>query len=92
LTTRLKADFDANEWLSIGTNVNLSLSDQGGVGGGGTTSIVNPFGFAKNMGAVYPVWIVDDATNEIVRDAAGNRLFDRGEGYGQYGISPRPQS
>ncbi|MEO9482149.1 MAG: SusC/RagA family TonB-linked outer membrane protein [Ekhidna sp.] len=92
LTTRLKADTDVNDWLSVGTSVNLSMSDQGGVGGAGTGSIVNPFGFAKNMGAIYPVYIVDDATGEFVLDAAGNRLYDRGEGYSQYGISPRPQS
>lgn len=92
LTTRLKADFDANDWLTVGANINMALSDQKGVGGAGSTSIVNPFGFSKNMGSIYPVWIVDDATGEIVTDAAGNRLFDRGEGYSQYGISPRPQS
>lgn len=90
LTTRLKANFDANEWLSVGTNVTLSLSDQGGVGGAGTTSIVNPFGFAKDMGSIYPVYIIDNSTGEIVRDAAGNPLYDRGGGYTQYGISPRP--
>jgi len=92
LTTRFKGDFEANDWLTLGTNVNLTLSDQTGVGGAGTSSIVNPFGFAKNMGAIYPVWLVDDATGQIVRDAAGNRIFDRGEGYDQFGISPRPQS
>lgn len=92
LTTRLKADFEANDWLTIGGNVNLSMSDQGGVGGAGTGSIVNPFGFAKNMGAIYPVWIVDDATGDFALDAGGNRLFDRGEGYTEYGISPRPLS
>ncbi len=92
LTSRLKVDYEANNWLTIGGNINLSLSDQSGVGGAGTGSIVNPFGFAKNMGAIYPVWLVDDATGQIVTDAAGNRVFDRGEGYDQYGISPRPQS
>ena len=92
LTSRLKAEFKANEWLSVGSNINLSLSDQTGVGGAGTGSIVNPFGFAKNMGAVYPVWIVDNATGQFALDAAGNRIFDRGEGYDQFGISPRPQS
>ena len=92
VTTRLKADFTPNEWLTVGGNINLSLSDQGGVGGAGSGSIVNPFGFAKNMGAIYPVYIIDDATGQIVRDAAGNPLFDRGEGYSQYGISPRPES
>lgn len=92
VTTRLKADFTPKEWLTVGGNINLSLSDQGGVGGAGSGSIVNPFGFAKNMGAIYPVYIIDDATGQIVRDAAGNPLFDRGEGYSQYGISPRPQS
>jgi TonB-linked SusC/RagA family outer membrane protein len=92
LSTRLNADFDANDWLTVGSNMYLTMSDRGGVGSAGTSSIVNPFGFAKNMGAIYPVYLVDDATKQFVLDAAGNRLYDRGEGYPDYGISSRPQS
>ncbi len=92
LSMRLNADVEANDWLTVGSNVYLTMSDRGGVSSGGTSSIVNPFGFAKNMGAVYPVYLVDDATKQIVTDAAGNYLYDRGEGYPEYGISSRPQS
>jgi TonB-linked SusC/RagA family outer membrane protein len=92
LSLRLNTDIEANDWLTIGSNLYLTMSDRSGVGSAGTSSIVNPFGFAKNMGAVYPVYLVDDATGKIVLDAAGNRLYDRGEGYSEYGISPRPQS
>jgi TonB-linked SusC/RagA family outer membrane protein len=92
LSLRLNADLEANDWLTIGSNLYLTTSDRSGVGSAGTSSIVNPFGFAKNMGAIYPVYLVDDATKQFVLDAAGNRLFDRGEGYPDYGISPRPQS
>jgi TonB-linked SusC/RagA family outer membrane protein len=92
LSLRLNTDIEANDWLTIGSNLYLTTSDRSGVGSAGTSSIVNPFGFAKNMGAVYPVYLVDDATGQIVLDAAGNKLYDRGEGYSEYGISPRPQS
>ena len=92
ISMRLNADVQANDWLSLGSNMYLSMSERSGVGGAGTTSIVNPFGFAKNMGAIYPVYLVDDATKQIVTDAAGNKVYDRGEGYPAYGISPRPQS
>ena len=92
LSMRLNADVEANDWLTIGSNMYLTMSDRSGVGSAGTSSIVNPFGFAKNMGAVYPVYLVDDDTKEIVTDAAGNKLYDRGEGYPTYGISPRPLS
>lgn len=92
LSLRLNTDIEANDWLTIGSNLYLTTSDRSGVGSAGTSSIVNPFGFAKNMGAVYPVYLVDDATGQIVLDAAGNKLYDRGEGYSEYGISPRPES
>lgn len=92
VSMRLNADIAANDWLTIGSNMYLTMSDRKGVGSAGSGSIVNPFGFAKNMGAVYPVYLVDDATKQIVLDAAGNKIYDRGEGYTAYGISPRPQS
>jgi len=90
LTTRLRVDFEANDWLTLGSNVNLSLSDQGGVGGAGSGNIVNPFGFAKDIGSIYPVWVVDNESGNFALDAQGKRLFDRGEGYREFGISPRP--
>ena len=90
LTGRLGGTFYPTDWLTFGGSINLASSEQNGLGGAGTTSIVNPFGFAKDVGSIYPVYVVDAATGEIVRDGSGNPLFDRGEGYPNYGIQSRP--
>ncbi|MFD1079723.1 hypothetical protein, partial [Longispora fulva] len=69
--------------------MNLSLSTTNGPSSRGS-SIANPFGFAKNMGSIYPVYLVDPATGDFILDADGNRQYDRGEGYPDYGIVSRP--
>lgn len=90
-TSRLSADFDATDWLSIGGNMNVSMTTQEGPFSRGT-SIANPFAFAKNMGSVYPVYIVDPATGDYILDAAGEKQFDLGGGYPEYGIPGRPNN
>lgn len=91
LTTRLNADFNAKDWLTVGGSVNLTFSESHGPTGAGTGSIVNPFAFAKNMGSIYPVYIVDNDGNYAL-DAAGDRQFDYGEGHSEFGIQSRPES
>lgn len=90
ITTRLKANFDVKDWLTIGGNGNMAFSEQAGPSFG-LSSIVNPFGFAKNMGSIYPVYVVDNEGNTVV-GADGQPLWDLGEGYPEYGIQPRPNN
>jgi TonB-linked SusC/RagA family outer membrane protein len=89
LTTRVNADFNANHWITLGGSANVSTSNAAGPSSSGTGSIVNPFGFAKNIGSIYPVY-VNDLQGNIVLDPAGNPLFDAGEGYSEYNIGSRP--
>jgi len=89
LTTRVNADFDATEWLTIGGSANVTTSNAAGPSSSGTGSIVNPFGFAKNIGSIYPVY-VNDLQGNIVLDAAGNPVFDAGEGNSDFNIGSRP--
>ena len=89
LTSRLNADFDANKWLSMGGSANVTLSNSRGPSSAGMGSIVNPFGFAKNIGSIYPVYVNDQQGN-FVLDLAGNRIFDAGEGYSEHNIGSRP--
>lgn len=77
ITTRLNADFDVNKWLTIGGSANVTISESNGVSTGG--GIVNPFSFAKNIGSIYPVYL-NDLDGNLVLDAAGNPIFDVGEG------------
>ncbi|MDN3492674.1 SusC/RagA family TonB-linked outer membrane protein [Winogradskyella bathintestinalis] len=89
LTTRLNADFDVSEWLTMGGSANITISESNGPDSGGTGSIVNPFSFAKNIGSIYPVY-VNDTNGNLVRDEAGRLIFDNGSGYPEYNIGSRP--
>ena len=89
LTTFINAEFDANDWLSVGGSANIAATNSRGPSSAGSGSIVNPFGFAKNIGSIYPVY-VNDRDGNLVLDAAGEPIFDAGEGYSEFGIGSRP--
>ncbi|WP_298780649.1 SusC/RagA family TonB-linked outer membrane protein [uncultured Polaribacter sp.] len=78
ITTRVNGDFNVNKWLKVGGSANISVSESKGPPSRGT-SIANPFGFAKNIGSIYPVYL-NDADGNLILDAAGDRIFDVGEG------------
>lgn len=89
LTARLNADFTPTEWLKVGGSANLALNKSNGLASTGTNNIVNAFNWAKDIGSIYPVWIVDNDGNfALNRD--GERQFDLGEGYSDFGIQSRP--
>lgn len=89
LTTRLNANFNANNWLTLGGSANVTTSNSRGPSSAGGGSIVNPFGFAKNIGSIYPVY-VNDQNGNLVLDAANNPIFDGGEGFSEFNIGSRP--
>ncbi len=89
LTTRVNADFDANNWLTMGGSANVTTTNARGPSSAGTGSIVNPFGFAKNIGSIYPVY-VNDLNGNLVLDEANNPVFDAGEGNPEFNIGSRP--
>jgi len=89
LSTRLNADFELSNTITMGGSANISLSKSSGPTSAGEGSIANPFGFAKGMGSIYPVY-VNDLDGNFVLDAAGNAVFDSGEGYSEYNIGSRP--
>ncbi|KAB5489482.1 MULTISPECIES: SusC/RagA family TonB-linked outer membrane protein [Flagellimonas] len=91
LTTRLNAEFDVSDRVKIGGSANVTISESVGPSSAGTGSIVNPFGFAKNIGSIYPVY-VNDLQGNLVLDAGGNPIFDNGEGYPEYNTGSRPIS
>ncbi|MFP2994397.1 SusC/RagA family TonB-linked outer membrane protein [Spongiivirga sp. MCCC 1A20706] len=91
LTTRLNAEFDVSNSITIGGSANITITETTAPSSAGTGSIVNPFGFAKNIGSIYPVF-VNDLQGNIVRDVFGNRVFDNGEGFSEFNIGSRPFS
>jgi TonB-linked SusC/RagA family outer membrane protein len=88
-TARLNAQFDVSERLTLGGSTNIAITEANGPSSAGTGSIVNPFSFAQNIGSIYPVY-VNDLQGNIVRDLAGNPVFDNGEGFPDFNIGSRP--
>ena len=91
ITTRLNAEFDVNDKFTIGGIANTAIEEFVGPSSAGTGSIVNPFGFAKNIGSIYPVY-VNDVQGNLVTDLNGDPVFDSGEGFPDFNIGSRPVS
>lgn len=91
LTTRVNGEFDVSDRITLGGSANITLSNAAGPSSAGTGSIVNPFGFAKNIGSVYPVF-VNDLNGNLVLDDFGNPVYDNGEGFAEFNIGSRPIS
>lgn len=79
-TARLRADYQAKKWLSIGGNASFSnyewnqLSDEGSSGSTG-----NVFAFTSNIAPIYPVYLRNpDGSKKI--DSNGHVMYDYGDG------------
>ncbi len=81
-TARLKADYQAKNWLKVGANVNFTHSDQDDVSGGSLTT----FSQTTYFGPIYPVYMRDGDGN-IMTDEHGN-MYDYGTG--ENGGAQRP--
>ena len=79
-TARLRADYQAKKWLSIGGNASFSnyewnqLSDEGK-----SSSTGNVFAFTSNIAPIYPVYLRNpDGSKKI--DSNGHVMYDYGDG------------
>lgn len=86
---RVNINSQLNNWLKAGVNIfaNMNKYDNASTG---STSIVNPFYFSRNIGPIYPVHVHDPVTGAYVYDAQGNKIFDIGNLATEYGLS-RPK-
>ena len=77
-TARLKADFQAKKWLKLGGNVAYTrYAGEQTVGEGSTGSTSNIFAFTSQIAPIYPLYVRDGEGN-IMRDEAGNIIYDHG--------------
>ena len=77
-TARLKADFQAKKWLRIGGNVSYTnYRGEQTQGEGSTGSTANIFAFTSQIAPIYPLYVRDGEGN-IMRDEAGNIIYDHG--------------
>ncbi|GAA5220064.1 SusC/RagA family TonB-linked outer membrane protein [Membranihabitans marinus] len=86
---RINVNSQPLTWLKTGINLSGSLtkSDQGSTTG--SSSFVNPFFFARNMGPIYPVYAHDVNTGELLYDENGEKIYDLGN-LTSLGLSNRP--
>lgn len=88
---RMNFNISPKKWLKIGNNIAATMTKSAFASGtSGNTSYANPFFFARNMGSIYPIYIIDPTTGDYILDAAGKKQYDLGGGYSEYGINPRP--
>lgn len=88
---RINANVQPKKWLKVGTNFSASISRKGLASGvGGNSSYGNPFFFARFMGPIYPVYIVNPETGQYILDNAKQKQYDLGGGYTEHGIKARP--
>lgn len=75
---RLNVNSAANNWLSVGLNIDGSYGDRKTVTASGTATS-NPFYFTRQMGPIYPVYQHNLTTGALVIDpTTGQPAFDFG--------------
>ncbi len=80
-TTRISANSRVKDWLRTGLNIAGSYSDsrQAVDGAASSASFVNPFRTTRVIGSIYPVYLHDPMTGQLILDDNGNRIFDSGD-------------
>lgn len=80
LTARLKADYQAKEWLKVGGNISYAKFDYNSLANNGSsTSSGNIWAFTSQMAPIYPIYI-RTADGNVKIDGNGLRMMDYGNG------------
>lgn len=77
-TGRVNVNTQATKWLKTGLNLSATLSEGNNARTSGSTSYVNPFFFARNIGPIYPVYAQNMQTGGFILDESGQRIYDTG--------------
>jgi TonB-linked SusC/RagA family outer membrane protein len=91
VTARVNVNSTPVNWFKTGFNVTGTLSTSNLAQDGSSTSFVNPFFFARNVGPVYNIYAHDPTTGAPLYDATGNPLYDTG-GLSGAGLAPNRPS
>ena len=80
-TARLRADYQAKEYLKVGGNFSYTNFNynNGNDGEGSSTSTGNVFAIANDIAPIYPLYI-RDAMGRIMTDRYGYQMYDYGNG------------
>lgn len=87
-TTRAKVDYQALDWLKLGSDLSYVYSDTSSprdqTNSDGTSS-GNVFYFVNSMAPVYPVYVRDPQGNIMINHTYGEKIYDYGGGNQDYG-------
>ena len=80
-TGRLRADYQAKEWMKIGANVSFAdfRINNGNSSEGSSGSTTNIFEVANDIAPIYPLFVRDGLGN-IMTDKYGYQVYDYGKG------------
>ena len=80
-TVRLRADYQAKDYLKVGGNFSYANFNynNGNTGEGSSTSTGNVFAIANDIAPIYPLYI-RDAMGRIMKDRYGFDMYDYGTG------------
>ncbi len=80
LTARLRADYQAKDWLRVGGNLSYTRYDANSLGNNGSSSSTgNIWAFTSQMAPIYPAY-VRNADGSIKIDENGFKVMDYGNG------------
>jgi TonB-linked SusC/RagA family outer membrane protein len=79
-SARVNLNSQVKSWLRAGLNLGgvIVRSNQASAGDDNTSSIINPYVFARGIGPIYPVHAYS-STGSPVLDAFGNHMYDYGQ-------------
>ncbi|RIJ37007.1 SusC/RagA family TonB-linked outer membrane protein [Pontibacter oryzae] len=78
ITGRVNINSQTTDWLKTGLNISGTMTESEQANASGSSSYVNPFFFARNIGPIYPVYAHDPTTGAYLLDDKGDRIFDYG--------------
>ena len=80
LTARVKGDYQATDWLKVGTNMSYAKFNFNSLGNDGNdSSTANIWAYVSQMAPVYPLY-VRNADGSIYKDGNGIEVMDHGNG------------
>lgn len=79
LSGRVSGEITPKSWLKAGMSVNASHQMSNFLESTGTSTIVNPWYFARAIAPIYPVHAHDAVTGGYLFDSEGNKIYDNGE-------------
>jgi len=91
INARVNVNVQPKSWIKTGLNISGNYSVSNTASDDGSTSFVNPFFFARNIGPIYPVYAHNMTTGAYLLDANGQRFWDLGNMAAQgLGLPNRP--